>query len=118
MIGVRKSKAFVLLEVIASIVLFSILALGTVEFIFSMRQKNIQTTDMIVQTLKLESTRLFLIHQKQLSLLSFSDNSLYFNGDLLLSDVSNYDIQIAGNIATIEICIEGDTICQTWKIRL
>ena len=118
MIGVRKNRAFVLLEVIVSIVLFSILSLGTIEFIFSLRQKNIQTTDMIVQTLKLESTRLFLIHQKQLDLLILSDNSLYFNGDLLLNKVSKYGIQMTGHIATIEICTLHDTICQTWKIRI
>lgn len=113
-----KSQGFVLLEVIVSIVLFSIISLGTLEFIFSLRQSSVETTDHILETLKLESTRLFLSHNKEFSLLTFSDNRLSYNGDLLLDEISSYQLQIVSNIATIDICIKKDTICQIWKIRL
>lgn len=114
----KQKDGFILLEVIISIVLFSVIALGTLEFIFSLRQSNIETTNTLTNSLKLESTRLFLVHNNDLSHLTLSEKRLYFKGDLLLDQVSSYQLNILGDIATIDICIKQNSICQTWKIRV
>jgi hypothetical protein len=114
----RKKSGFILLEVLVSIVLFSIIALGTVEFIFSLRQSNIETTNGIVNSLKLESTRLFLGKNTDFSLLNLSGGNLYFNGNLLLDQISRYQLNVVGDIATFDICIQDNKICQIWKIKV
>lgn len=114
----KRKNGFVLLEVIFSIVLFSLIALGTIEFLFSLRESNIETTKIVTNSIKLEATRLFLSHNNNFSQLVFANNSLYFNADILLDKVSSYELQIVGEIATIDICINQNSICQTWKIKV
>lgn len=113
-----KKKSFVLLEVIISLVLFSVLVLGTVEFIFSIRKTTEHTTKALGNILKLEATRLFLTHNTDLSKLNFIQDRLYYKSDLLLDKVSKYQLQMIPNIATINICLDNNSVCQVWKIRL
>jgi len=80
------------------------------------KQKNIK----IYQTftnLKLEATRLFLV-KNGVSNISYENDSLYFKGNLLLDKVSSYKIVNSGVIATIDICIDDNRVCQQWKIRV
>lgn len=114
----KRHSGFVLLEVIFSIVLFSLIALGTIEFLFSLRESNTQATKIVTNSIKLEATRLFLSHNNELSQLVFSNNALYFSGDLLLDKVSSYELQIVDKIAIIDICIDKNSICQLWKIKV
>lgn len=112
-------KSMVLIEVIFSIALFSVIALVTTKTLFSLYSKNQTTKNQTITNLKLESTRLFLIKNNDMSKLMLQDDKLYFNSNLLLTNVSVYSLVINNNIATFNICLKMDNVnkvCQKWKI--
>ena len=105
------------MELIFSIVLFSIIALITTDISFNLYKKNSTKTYQTFTNLKLETTRLFLV-KHGISNISYSENSLYFGTDLLLDNISSYQSSVSGAIATVDICIDDNSICQQWKIRV
>ena len=110
-------KSVVLVEVIFSIVLFSIIIIGSMKMIFSLYEKNNTKTFQTHNNIKLESTRLFLIKNNNLSLLKLEDENLYFDENLLLDNISTFKISTDNSLSTIDICIYEDMICQVWKIN-
>jgi hypothetical protein len=109
--------SIVLLELIVSIVLFSIIALITTDISFNLYRKNTTKVYQTFSNLKLETTRLFLV-KNGVSNISYSDDSLYFGNDLLLDNISLYETTTNGFITTIDICIDKNSICQQWKIKI
>jgi len=110
-------SSVVLLEVIISLVLFSLLAFGTMEFLFSMRKGTYDTSFSLTNLLKLESTKMFLTHNNDLSKLQYTNGSLFYSGDLLLDKVSSFQRIDTIVFSAIDICIQDDRICQHWKIK-
>jgi type II secretory pathway component PulJ len=110
-------KSIVLVEILFSIVLFSILLIGSMKMIYALYQKNNTQTSQTHNNIKLESTRLFLIKQNNLSSLTYTNNKLYFDTNLLLDNISTFDIATNNNYNTINICISKNTICQKWTIK-
>ena len=112
-------KSVVLVEVIFSIVLFSIIIIGSMKMIFSIYKTNNNKTFQTHNNIKLEATRLFLIknNDNNLTELNINNTDLYFDEDLLLTNVTKYESTQNNNIQTIKICIEDDKICQTWMIN-
>ena len=110
-------NSMVLLELIFSIVLFSIIGLMVIDISFNLYRKNSTKVYQTFTNLKLETTRLFLI-KNGLGNIKYSDDSLYFGADLLLDNISSYQISKSANIATIDICIDENRICQQWKIKV
>lgn len=109
-------KSVVLVEVIFSIVLFSIIIIGSMKMIFTLYEKNNTKTFQTYNNIKLESTRLFLIKNNEFSKLKIEDESLYYDENLLLDNVSTFKIDTDGSLNTINICIYQNKICQVWKI--
>ena len=107
----------VLLELIFSIVLFSIIGLMVTDISFNLYRKNSTKVYQTFTNLKLETTRLFLI-KNGLGNIQHHDNSLYFGTDLLLDNISSYQVLTNGEVTTIDICIDKNRICQEWKIRV
>jgi hypothetical protein len=108
----------VLLELIFSIVLFSILGLITTNISFNLYKKNSTKTYQTFTNLKLETTRLFLI-KNGVQNISYSSGSLYFGTNLLLSNISSYSMVSNGTVVnTIDICIDENSVCQQWKIKI
>jgi len=69
----------------------------------------------------LETTRLFLIKNNDFTKIDYKDKKLFFETNLLLENVSKFETTPLGNaieIVTIDICIDKNTFCQTWKIRI
>lgn len=113
-------QAFVLIEIIFAIALFSIIAFGSMKLILSLHKKNHLKSFNTQNLIKLETTRMFLEKNKQLENLKYQDESLYYNDYLLLNEVSKYEKTISGlniDVEMINICIYDDKICQEWAIR-
>jgi hypothetical protein len=110
-------NSIVLLELIFSIVLFSIVALITTDISYNLYRKNSTKVYETFTNLKLETTRLFLV-KHGLSDIKYRADSLYFGTDLLLDNISSYESSLSGTIATIAICIDENSVCQQWKIRV
>ena len=107
----------VLLEVLISLILFSIIAIVSSKMVLSLVSKNTNDTFILENNLVLETTRLFISKQNDLTKLEYKDTNLYFQSNLLLENISRYKISSTSTILTIDICIYDDAICQIWKIK-
>jgi len=85
--------------------------------VYSLVQKNSTDTFIVQNNLILETTRLFLSKNSDFTKLVKSETSLYYDGNLLLENISLYDVSKANDIMTIDICIYDNKICQVWKIK-
>ena len=110
-------RSIVLLEVIISLLLFSIIAIVSSKMIYSLIKKNNTDTFITENNLILESTRLFLMKNNDFTKVTFSDNKIYFNGYLLLENISKYKVSKLNEITTVNICVYQNAICQVWKIK-
>jgi len=110
-------KSVVLIEVIFSIVLFSIISIGTMKMIFSLYEKNNTKTFQTYNNIKLEATRLFLVKNNDFSKIKFEKKNLFFEDNLLLNSISMFNLTTSGTITNINICIYDNKICQQWKIE-
>lgn len=86
--------------------------------VFSLVKENNLNTLYVEKTIILETTRLFLSKNNDFTKLLFKDEKLYFDNNLLLENISKYEILQINNIKSINICIENNEICQIWKIRI
>ena len=111
-------QSIVLLEVVFSLLLFSIVAIVSSKMIFALVEKNTTDTFITENNLVLETTRLFLAKQDNLESVNLIGEELFFNSHLLLKNVSKYNTTQSGTLKIIDICIYQDTICQVWKIKI
>ncbi len=107
----------ILLELIFSIVLFSILATYSTNIILTMQKKSLSSSIEIQNNIRLETTRLFIIKHNNLIDLKYSDKTLYFKNNILLDDISSYTTSISNHITTFNVCIKDTQVCQSWKIK-
>ena len=110
-------RSIVLVEVIFSIALFSIIAIYSMNILVSLYEKNKVATSNTQNNIKLETTRLFLIKNNNFTDIKYLDSILYFQNSILLDNISKYNLTILNKLATIDICIENNKICQQWKIK-
>jgi type II secretory pathway component PulJ len=108
----------VLLELIVSLLLFSILAITSSKMVFSLVKENKNSTFIVQNNLVLETTRLFLTKHNDFTKYTLLDTNLYFEENLLLENISRFETEELNNIKTINICIYKDTLCQIWKIKI
>ena len=111
-------RSIVLVEVIFSIVLFSIVIVYSMNILITLYKTNNSKVFQTSNNIKLETTRLFLIKNNDFSLVEYSDGILKFDNNLLLNNISSYNIDINNSLATIDICIFENKICQVWKIKI
>jgi len=86
--------------------------------VFSLVKKNTRDTFVTENNLVLETTRLFLSKQNDFSKVTFRENALFFDGYLLLNNVSKYMVIQSETMRTIDICRYQDSICQIWKMKI
>lgn len=84
---------------------------------YTLTQQNKERSFIVENNLLLETTRLFVSKQNNLSQIKYRNTNLYFENNLLLKNVSKYEIHKNMNISNIEICLYQNSICQTWKIE-
>jgi len=111
-------SSMVLLELIVSLLLFSIVAITSSKMIFSLIKENKNSTFAVQNNLVLETTRLFFTKHNDFTKYKIIDTKLYFEGTLLLENISKFETSELNSIKTINICLYEDTLCQIWKIRV
>ncbi|MEA3354410.1 MAG: hypothetical protein U9Q33_11395 [Campylobacterota bacterium] len=108
--------SMVLVEVILSVVLFSIVLLYSLNVTLTVYEKNNKELNYATTKLKLETARLFLLKHKDLSKLLFVDNILFYDNNILIDNVISFNIQEeSNNIKSIDITV--DDLTQNWKIK-
>ena len=112
-----KKRSFILFEAVLSIALFFIILATTSNLFFKLQEKSKLRNYQSVTLLKLEATQQFLTNNKNFHKLLFRDKKLYYDGNLLLDEVSKYSIGIIHQITTIDICIDNNRVCTQWKIK-
>ena len=83
-------------------------------------EKNYINSRNLEKNILLETTRLFLIQNNDFTKINYREENLFLETYLLLENVSKFEISsfdISIEIVTIDICIEKNTFCQTWKIK-
>ncbi|MEA3513779.1 MAG: hypothetical protein U9R37_09280 [Campylobacterota bacterium] len=110
-------KSIVLFELILSIAIFSIIALYSTKYIFSLYKKNNDKAFITHNNILLETTRLFLIKNNDFTKLRYENENLYYDNNLLLNHISTFNITTNSDIGTFDICLYEDKICQEWKIN-
>jgi len=110
-------KSVVLLEVIISLILFSIIAIVSSKMVYALVKKNHTDTFIAENNLILETTRLFLSKKNDFTQVHQIDKNLYFNNNLLLENISKYESFKVNSIRTVNICIFDNSNCQVWKIK-
>jgi len=111
-------KSMVLLELIVSLLLFSILAISSSKMAFLLIKQNKESTFIVQNNLILETTRLFFIKHIDYAQYSRVGSKLYFNNNLLLEHISKFELNDLGTTRTVNICIYKNSICQVWKIKI
>jgi len=110
-------NSLLLLEVIFSIVLFSIIILSSMNITINLFKTNKSTIQTTFQNLLFETTRLYLSKNNDFALIDYKNNSLYYDNNLLLNDISLFNISHINKIINIELCISNNSNCQNWKIK-
>ncbi|PIF04258.1 MAG: hypothetical protein CSA86_02775 [Arcobacter sp.] len=110
-------RSIILLEVLISLLLFSIIAIVSSKMVYTLVLKNNTDSFIAEKNLVLETTRLFLSKNKDFTKLTKSGTDLYYGSNLLLENISKYELLTSNNITTIDICICKNSICQEWKIK-
>lgn len=116
------TKSIILFELIVSIVLLSIIFLTTTTILLEVKEKNRLNFRTNLTKLEFETTKLFLtniLKEKQnLNQITYKDNQLFSNHNLLQENITNFSIKQQNQIYTIDICINlYINICQTWVIK-
>jgi len=112
-------NSFSLFEIVITIFLSSFVIINSMYF-----TKELFTTQKIllnseINKIDLLSTRIFLdLHKNELEdKLTFKDNILYFDSEILLLDVSSFSSNKTSGIIKIDIIL-NDSIKQVWKFNL
>ena len=108
-------SSFVLVELIFSIVLFSIILIYTLNSTISLQKQNQKSYQNLLSIIKLESTKLFL-SKHSFENISYSNHTLYYDDNILLSNISSYTQTKTDDIYNINICLDN-TACQQWYIK-
>ena len=107
----------VLLELIVSLLLFSLLAIISSKMLFSLIKENKNSTFVVQNNLILETTRLFFTKHTDVNKYQLIGTDIYFENNLLLENISKFEFTELNNIRTIDICLYENTICEKWKIK-
>ena len=111
-------NSFSSLELIASIIISSIVIVYSMLFIKESMFSNTNNQEIEIVKLDLLSTKVFLQKHNNLeSKLKFENKTLYFENSILLKDVYNFEIIKQKKYYEIHINLKNK-IKQIWKIKL
>jgi hypothetical protein len=99
------SKSFVLVEVIFSVVLFSIIMFYTLNSTLTLQIENKKSYERLTNIILLESTKIFLEKKNNFSPIKFEDDKLYYDNNLLLSGIKSYSLSNDAKFKVIDICL-------------
>ncbi|MDD2699499.1 MAG: prepilin-type N-terminal cleavage/methylation domain-containing protein [Arcobacteraceae bacterium] len=106
--NLTNKKAFTLLELIFSIVISSIILFTSLSILKTLGQENQKTFNLTIDKIDFETTRLFLEKKIKedatLSNLTISEKTLFYNGDILIQNVTTFTKMDEGNGININLC--------------
>lgn len=111
-------KAFSLLELIFVVFISSIVLIYTFKFTKELYETSTENEKVAVLKIDMNSTKIFI--QKNLSSyskLKYRDKILFYDDNILLTDVTSFEIKKYSNILEIQITIDN-TISQIWKYKI
>ncbi len=112
-------KAFTLFELLLVVFISSIILIYS--FNFQKELFEIQTTNEDLAILKIDLNSSKIIIEKNLpnieSKITYKDSILYYENNILLKDVSLFQISKTSNILIIDITLKNK-ISQTWKFKI
>ena len=125
-----QKKAVILVELLVSIVILTIVTTYSIDFTFKLYEQNAKNFALNMGKMDLESTKLFLLAQKnngeditsKLNLIDVTDSEelqdLIYDGALLLDNVKTFKFTKTGTLVNIDICIKRKyEICKKWVIK-
>ncbi|GGD33077.1 hypothetical protein GCM10012288_03800 [Malaciobacter pacificus] len=108
-------NSFTLFEIILSIIISSLVIIYSLAYSKELLETNKKAYELEVKKTNLLSTKVFLQkHKKDISKLSYKNSNLYFDNNLLLENIKNFNLNIVDNIIFIEINLDN-TIKQKWS---
>ena len=118
----RYKKSFSLFEIIISLTILFIIfytATNVIQILNISNNKQEKTTKAKIE---IESLRLYLINKikndKKLSNLKYENSNLYYEGYLLLKNITQFSKEYKSNFISISLCLyDKNTLCQTLYIR-
>jgi len=116
------NKSITLLETLFSLVILSIILITSANLNILLFKQNKHSNELLLAKLDFETTRLFLENKIKSDLglenLSFNDNIIYYNKNILLLNIDTYKKDINNNLVNLNICIKRSfEICQNIKVK-
>jgi len=115
-------KSISLIEIIFILIISSVLFLSISNLSLDLNKTNTTEYKKSILKIEFESTRLFL--QKKLSIdlnldkLEYSNNTIYYNGNVLLKNVLSYSKITLNDKITLSICLQDKiNMCQNIRIQ-
>jgi type II secretory pathway component PulJ len=108
-------NSFSLLEIILTLIISSIVIIYSTLFAKNLFFENKINEQIEIQKIDLLSTKIFFEkHLNEIDEFSFSNENLYFQNNLLLENVKEFDLIKLANNTTIFINLDNK-IVQTWQ---
>jgi type II secretory pathway component PulJ len=108
-------NSFSLLEIILTLIISSIVIIYSTLFAKNLFFENKINEQIEIQKIDLLSTKIFFEkHLNQIDEFNFSNENLYFQNNLLLENVKEFDLIKLANNTTIFINLDNK-IVQTWQ---
>ena len=106
--SLTNKRAFTLLELLFSVAIGSLILFSTLSILKVLSQENQKTFNLTVDKIDFETTRLFLGHKikedSTLSKLALLEQTLRYDGNILIQNVTSLSKTDNGNGVTLKIC--------------
>jgi hypothetical protein len=111
-------NSFSLLEIILTLILSTIVIIYSTLFTKELFFVNKNNQNIEIAKINIQSTKIFFEkHKKELELIRYSDENLYFKNSLLLENVKSFNMSQNNKYIKININFE-DKLKQTWEFIL
>ena len=115
----QQRRSIVLIEVIFSIVLFSIVLIYSMNILISLQSKSNSSLVFTYNNINLETTRLYLQKNNQKEKIRCQNGVLFYDNNILLDKVTTFELSFGNEFSYINICIgKINKTCQAWNIKL
>lgn len=110
-------NSFSLLEIILTLILSTIVIIYSALFTKELFFVNKNNQNIEIAKINIQSTKIFFEkHKKELELISYTNENLYFKNSLLLENVKSFTVNKNGENIKININFD-DKIKQTWEFK-
>jgi len=115
----NKKLAFTLFELIIVVLISSIVLIYTFSFTKELYETQITNEKIAILKIDLNSSKIIIEKNlpNSITKLDYDGNTLFYDSNILLKNVSSFKIYTSTKIFKIDITLEN-TISQTWKFKI